>query len=396
MEVMLLIIFMAMVAPNHATDYDIMKFGAKADGKSDDSVAISNAWQEACKSTSPSKVIIPKGNYMVGPTKIQGPCQAPVTIQATGAQLVAPEDPQLFKSQNSWFQFQTINALTMIGGSFDGKGELAWKQNDCAKTGKCGSIPINLSLNKLTNTLLQDVQSIDSKQFHMNILGCLNLTLVGTKISAPDHSLNTDGIHIGRSSGVNISMADIKTGDDCVSIGDGSQQVNIEKVTCGPPGHGISIGSLGRYQNEEPVVGITVRNCTITSTMNGVRVKTWPGNPKPGVARTLHFEDININNVSTPILIDQEYCPYNHCTSKNPSTVKLSDISFKNIRGTSASQLAVQLKCSKGIPCENVELSDINFTYQGVNGSEALSECKNVQPKLSGQLFFQSCGEPAA
>ncbi|KAK6118758.1 hypothetical protein DH2020_047505 [Rehmannia glutinosa] len=222
-----------MVAGKRAADFDVKKYGAKADGKSDDSTAIANAWKEACKSTRPRNVVIPKGNYLVGPIKIQGPCQAPITIRADQAHFMAPADVSKFKSQNGWFSFQSINGFTLLGGIFDGQGQIAWKQNDCAKTGKCGSMPINLSLNKITNSILQDVTSLDSKLFHMNVLNCKNVTLQHIKISAPEESLNTDGIHIGRSNGINISGADIKTGDDCVSLGDGSQQVNIEKVSCG-------------------------------------------------------------------------------------------------------------------------------------------------------------------
>lgn len=110
---------------------------------------------------------------------------------------------------------------------------------------------------------------------------------------------------------MNISNAMIKTGDDCISIGDGSQQINLEKVTCGP-GHGISIGSLGKYKNEKPVSGVTVKNCTISDTMFGVRIKTWPDSPK-GIATNLQFDGIVMNNVGTPILIDQQYCPYGVC-----------------------------------------------------------------------------------
>lgn len=111
-----------------------------------------------------------------------------------------------------------------------------------------------------------------------------------------------------------ISNARIETGDDCVSIGDGSQQIKVEKVTCGP-GHGISIGSLGKYKNEKPVSGITVRNCTISNTMFGVRIKTWPDSTK-GIATNMQFEGIVMNNVGTPILIDQQYCPYGACQHK--------------------------------------------------------------------------------
>ena len=41
----------------------------------------------------------------------------------------------------------------------------------------------------------------------------------------------------------------------------------------------LGVGSLGKYHNEQPVIGVTVRNCTLTNTMNGVRVKTWPSSP---------------------------------------------------------------------------------------------------------------------
>lgn len=148
----------------------------------------------------------------------------------------------------------------------------------------------------------------------MNIFNCNNVTFQNIVINAPKNSLNTDGIHIGRSTMVNITGATIRTGDDCVSLGDGCQQINVEKVTCGP-GHGISIGSLGRYHDEQPVIGVTVRNCTLTNTENGVRIKTWPASPS-GVASNVNFEDIIMNNVSNPILIDQEYCPYNNCLAK--------------------------------------------------------------------------------
>ena len=109
--------------------------------------------------------------------------------------------------------------------------------------------------------MVKDITSRDSKRFHINLLGCKNSTFYNVAISALEESLNTDGIHIGRSSGINITDSTIETGDDCVSIGDDSEQINIQRVTYGP-GHGISVGSLGKYPHEEPVVGISVKNCT--------------------------------------------------------------------------------------------------------------------------------------
>ncbi|KAL4348069.1 hypothetical protein GQ457_17G011360 [Hibiscus cannabinus] len=115
-------------------------------------------------------------------------------------------------------------------------------------------------------------------------------------------SPNTDGIHIGRSDGVNIIDADIRTGDDCISIGDGTKHLDVKGVTCGP-GHGISIGSLGKFENEEPLEGITISKCTMSDTTNGIRIKSW-ASEFTGTASNIHFKDITVKNVSCPVIID--------------------------------------------------------------------------------------------
>lgn len=93
-----------------------------------------------------------------------------------------------------------------------------------------------------------------------------------------------------------------------------------------------SIGSLGKYTDEEDVVGINVRNCTITGTQNGVRVKTWPGAPASR-ASNLMFTDIVMINVSNPIIIDQEYCPSNSCKSTSEVTMIIKQSYIKNTDG---------------------------------------------------------------
>ncbi|XP_057953994.1 exopolygalacturonase-like [Malania oleifera] len=366
----------------HSAVFDVSKYGAKADG-SDAAQGLLGAWKEACASAQPSKVTIPKGNYVVGEVAFVGPCKAPIQFQVAGT-LKASPDPSHFKT-DGWIKFQNVDHLSIFGGgTFDGQGTLSWTKNQCSKSLNCKSLPTNVRFDFLTNSEVRDITSLNSKMFHTNILGCKNLTLNHVTITAPATSANTDGIHIGRSDGINITDCHIQTGDDCVSLGDGSKHVTITGVTCGP-GHGIAVGSLGKFKNEEDVVGITVRNCTLTGTMFGVRVKTWPSSPA-GIASDMHFEDIIMNQVSTPVLIDQEYCPWNQCTGQIPSKVKVSNVSFKNIRGTSATQVAVKLACSKGVPCENVQVSDIHLAYSGKEGP-ATSVISNVKPIISGQQF---------
>lgn len=134
------------------------------------------------------------------------------------------------------------------------------------------------------------------------------------RISAPGDSPNTDGIHIGDSTNINIFHSTISTGDDCISLVSGSKGINVSDVFCGP-GHGISVGSLGRSKDEETVKGLMVKNCTFTNTTNGVRIKTWaPSNV--GLASSFIFEDIIVNDAYNPIIIDQQYCPSRSCYTK--------------------------------------------------------------------------------
>ncbi|XP_059663919.1 exopolygalacturonase-like [Cornus florida] len=387
-----LLLMLAHVANADAAIFDVTKYGAKAGGEI--SKALTSAWKDACASTSSSTVSIPAVNYTLSPVVLQGPCKAAIGVHVQGT-LKAPADPSQFKT-DGWVVFQYIDQFTLSGtGTFDGQGAMAWKQNDCAKNKNCRTPPTNIRFDFLNNTLIRDITSKDSKQFHINVLGCNNVTFVHVTITAPGDSINTDGIHIGRASGINITDALIQTGDDCLSIGDGGRQIHVERVTCGP-GHGISVGSLGKYKNEEPVVGITVTNCTISNTMNGVRVKTWRASPV-GTASDMHFENIVMENVGNPIIIDQEYCPSGNCNNQPPSQVKISRVSLKNIRGTSSTRIAVKLDCSKSVPCENVEVGDINLTYKGPGGevAAATSECENVKPKTFGTLnpkLFSSSG----
>ncbi|KAK7850648.1 exopolygalacturonase [Quercus suber] len=98
-----------------------------------------------------------------------------------------------------------------------------------------------------------------------------------------------------------------------------------------------------------------------------------------GSASDMHFEDIIMNNVGNPIIIDQI-----------PSRIKINNVSFINIRGTSKFREAVKLVCSKGVPCEKVELRDIDLKYNGHDGSPTY-HCINVKPTISGKQNPPAC-----
>ncbi|ERN07064.1 hypothetical protein AMTRI_Chr12g273480 [Amborella trichopoda] len=372
-----------------AGEFNVMQFGAIADGTTDNSEAFGAAWKAACEWKGPSRLLIPEGTFLVGPVLFKGPCPSasPMVVQVKG-KVKALTDMSKYPS-DEWIVFQYVDGLVVTGGgTFDGQGASAWRLNQCPKKAHCKLLPTSLKFNFITNGEIRGIHSVDSKLFHMLLFGCKNLNVQSIKISAPADSPNTDGIHVGSSSNITISRSHIGTGDDCISLGPGSTQVTVKNVFCGP-GHGISVGSLGKFSKEEGVQGLHVENCTISDTTNGLRIKTWAGSDSSS-ASNFTYEDIVMNNVANPIIIDQQYCPYSSCPQKGPSRVKINDISFKNIRGTSASKIAVNLLCSEAFPCQNVQLDDIKLEYNG-QGEASTASCTNVKGVSTGIQIPPTC-----
>ncbi|KAL1535566.1 galacturonan 1,4-alpha-galacturonidase [Salvia divinorum] len=139
--------------------------------------------------------------------------------------------------------FRQVDSLSISGtGTLNGNGASYWKTKQATY----------ITLEHVNDVHIRDIHSINSKKFHFNIHNCKGVTITNIHAIAPADSPDTDGIHLGKSENIRVSGANIATGDDCISIGDGVTHMNITGVNCGP-GHGISIGSLGKYQGEKEV-----------------------------------------------------------------------------------------------------------------------------------------------
>ncbi|CAD5169091.1 unnamed protein product [Musa acuminata subsp. malaccensis] len=370
--------------------FNVLHYGARANGFSDDSKVFMAAWKAACAASGNVKLHIPRGKYLVGPVKFDGPCRNvhSITVYMQGY-LKASTDLSKYVEGDDWIQFGHVDKLTLTGGgTFDGQGAVSWPFNKCPRKKNCRVLPTSIKFLATADTVVRRVKSLNSKFFHVAVVGCKRFHGSNIRIHAPSNSPNTDGIHIERSSDVTICNSVIATGDDCISIGQGNVHVRISRITCGP-GHGISVGSLGRYRDEGDVRGLVVRDSTISGTTNGIRIKTWQNSPGSSSATNMTFKNISMKGVANPIIIDQMYCPYVLCPSQAPSRVKISDIFFRDIRGTSATPVAVTLKCSRGAPCRNVNLHNVHLRYTG--GAAATAECWNVKARYSGIQMPAPC-----
>ncbi|KAM7262446.1 hypothetical protein ACFE04_000129 [Oxalis oulophora] len=359
-------------------------FGARGDGKTDDTQVFEEAWKKACSSRG-AVLVVPRGKtYLLKPISFSGPCTSPIQIKIYGTLEASNDRSDYNKDSKHWLLFESIQNLRVEGGGTINGNGLIWWQNSCKVNKKkpCTHAPTALTFYNCKNVITSNLKIKDSQQMHLVFDTCSNVTAIGLVVNAPGNSPNTDGIHISNSQKVTVLNSVIGTGDDCISIVSGSEDVVAKGITCGP-GHGISIGSLGSKNSEAYVSSVTIDGATISNTQNGVRIKSWQGGS--GVASNINFKNIQMKNVDNPIIIDQNYCDQSGPCKQQISAVQVKNVVYENIYGTSESEVAIKLDCSKSFPCQGIHLQNINLVY-AKNGPKAEAVCVNAKPSYSGNV----------
>ncbi|CAN4095637.1 unnamed protein product [Withania somnifera] len=379
------IFFSISIANGHVTLFNVVNFGAKPNGKTDSSNALLTSWTLACDSSKPATIYVPQGTFLVKQAYFKGKCKNRDIIFRIDGTLVAPLEYNVIGNDKNWILFQGVDGVSILGGSLDGQGSGLWT---CKASGKnCPRGATTLGFSNSDNVAITGLTSLNSQMFHIVINGCKNVKLQDVKVYAPGKSPNTDGIHVQLSSEISILNSIISTGDDCVSIGPGTTNLWIQNIACGP-GHGISIGSLAKDFDEAGVENVTVRSVIFKDTQNGVRIKTW-GRPSTGFVKNVLFQHVTMIDVQNPIVIDQNYCPYNKNCPGQVSGVKVSDVTYQDIHGSSATRVAMKFDCSKRNPCIGIKLEDVNLTYK--NEPAAQASCANVAGTTTGIIQPTSC-----
>ncbi|KAK8967861.1 Polygalacturonase [Platanthera guangdongensis] len=348
--------------------FDVRDFGAAGDGYTDDTESFLLAWRAACAADSGVLLVPSDGVFMITSTIFSGPCQPGLLFQVDGV-LMPPGGPACWPKKDSkrqWLVFYRIDGMTLAGdGTIEGNGEEWWNlpckphrgPNGSTMPGPCYS-PALIRFFMSSNLSIRELSIQNSPQFHIKLDGCDGVLIQGLSINSPPLSPNTDGIHLEDTRYVGIYDTTISNGDDCISIGPGCADVDIQNVTCGP-GHGISIGSLGNENSEACVSNITVRNSVIRNSDNGVRIKTWQGGS--GSVSAIIFDSLFMDNVRNCIIVDQYYCLAKDCRNQT-SAVHLTDLLYANIKGTyDVTAPAIHFACSDTVPCTNISMSEVEL-----------------------------------
>ncbi|XP_043817627.1 probable polygalacturonase At1g80170 isoform X2 [Manihot esculenta] len=309
--------------PRSKRVFFVTDFGARGDGISNDTQAFGDAWKKACSFPARTRIVIPAGvTLLVHPVDLAGPCKSRITLNISGT-VVAPKDPAYWKGLNprKWLYFHGVNHLTIDGGgTVNGMGRRWWARScKINPENPCRHAPTAMTFHKCKDLRVRNIRIVYGQQMHIAFTNCIRVMVFGVLVTSPAFSPNTDGIHISASRRVEVRDSIVQTGDDCISIVSNSSRIRIKNFACGP-GHGISIGSLGKYHSSSKVHDILVDGAFLSNTDNGLRIKTW-----------------------------------------QTSAVKVANISYIHIKGTSATEHAIVLACSDYSPCTGLYLEDIQL-----------------------------------
>ncbi|KAB2631106.1 polygalacturonase-like [Pyrus ussuriensis x Pyrus communis] len=357
---------------------NVLSFGDKPNGVTDSTQVFMDAWSAACASSDFSTIRVPKGRYLL-PTAIvfKGDnYKSPgITLRIYGT-LVASFDYRILDQADNWLSFKTVIGVSIIGGALDTKGTSLWacklaRSTDCPSEATTQS----LSFTNSKNIRIHGLMLLNSQMFHIVINGCQDVNIQGVKITAAGNSPNTDGIHVQLSRNVAIFDTSIKTGDDCVNWPRHQRLVDRAHIV------------LGKDLEEEGVQNVTVKDAIFKGGQNCLRIKSW-ARPSHGFVQGVQFLDVVMLNVQIPIVIDQNCCPHNLNCPGQVSGVKVSDVLFRSIQGTSGTKIAINLDCSAANPCSGITLENVSMICKKQMAQSYCSNAIGKCGKYGRECFF--------
>jgi polygalacturonase len=327
-----------------ARDFDITKYGAKADGQTDCTAAIAKAIA-ACAEAGGGRVVVPAGDFLTGPVHLKSNVE--LHLAATNTTLKFITDPKAylpavftrFEGMECWNYSPFIYALSQVNvavtgpGTLDGQaGEtnwLAWKGQKNKETGtqkaarkrldvmNNSGVPVNerrfgegdylrpnfIQFNRCRNVLVDGVRIRRSPMWEIHPILCTNVTVRGVDILS--HGANNDGCDPESCCDVLIEKCLFDTGDDCIAIKSGrnddgrrvgvpSQNIIIRDCTMADGHGGVTIGSeiSGGCRN------VFVENCTMDSP-NLDRVFRFKSNAvRGGVIENAFMRNVKVGQVA--------------------------------------------------------------------------------------------------
>lgn len=355
---------------NEFVTLDVKKFGAKGDGIQDDTIFIQAAINSCPKK---GRVLIPEGTYKVSALFLKSDLYIEIeknaVLSAYTERTKFPVLPGLIESYDETEEYNLgtwegnpldmfasiitgINVSNVIisgEGVLDGNASFEnwWKGDGREKIGAFR--PRMIFLNHCKNITVHGIKVQNSPAWNLHPYFSNNTKWIDMTVLNPKVSPNTDGMDPESVDGLLVVGVHFSLGDDCIAMKSGKYYMghkykvpsqNIEIRQCYMQnGHGsVTLGS----EMAAGVKHLTVRDCLFEDTDRGLRVKTRRGRGKDAVIEDILFENIKMNGVLTPFVVNSYYwccdpdghTEYVRCKKALPvddRTPEIKQLTFKNI-----------------------------------------------------------------
>ena len=377
----------------------VKDFGAVGDGVHEDTSAL-----QAAISFLPEggRLLFPAGTYLTLPLALK----SHITIElAKGAVLLgSPErerypilpgtalDPvsgkelplAIFEGQEqrcyqSLLQADRAEDIAVVGqGTIDGNGQSGWwinfREFPAAR-------PRVIFLNRCKGFTLHGVTVKNGPSWHIHPCFSQDISLLDCFVTAPKDSPNTDGTDPESCDGVRIIGCRYSVGDDCIAIKSGKIDMGRKYKT--PADHHTIRNCLMEFGHGAVTLGselaagcrnLSVTQCYFRATDRGLRIKSRRGRGKDCVITGVLFDNIRMDKVLTPIVINMWY---NCCDPDRHSeyvwsreqlpvddrTPHLGSFAFRNMECTGAEVAACYIDGLPESPIDRVELENIRVAF---------------------------------
>lgn len=310
---------------------DVKSLGAKADGQADDTYFVQMAIDKCAEG---GRVVLTEGVYLVRPIVLKSGVTLEIKKGATLLGDVREESYPYVPARNiksgkesilsSWeglpfdchqsfvSAYKQKNIKIIGEGTINGNADNStwWARPKGRKVAR----PRLVFLNRCKNVVFHGVTCCNSASWNLHPFFSENLKFYDLKVQNPYTGPNTDGLDPESCDKVDIIGCKFSVGDDCCAIKSGKLYMGKTYKTPASNhtlrnnlfenGHGaIVLGS----EMSGGVKNLSVSQCVFSHTDRGLRIKTRRGRGKDGVIDGVVFENIKMDNVITPLVINMYY-----------------------------------------------------------------------------------------